>query len=257
MRPSLRRRIAAWPPKQPVRLYEDSFSTRVPCHSGAFSFNVTVWEVWARQGGARQLALAVAASQETRRAAIRQRLRCISRCYPPHASAIVEHKANEELGQPEDVEGEPGLTCTCSFEASPDEALVKELQDAEIKIVTAEAGHGATARNLEHLKAIEEHWLGFLQRLGRDPLGPAIARLAGDQQLADAITKYAAQQEQLTKDLRELCDTATEAYREKGLYEFAMTTDNAFSRLLHHITQEGQPNLNGDGGNGHRPRPAQ
>jgi hypothetical protein len=256
MKTSLWQTIGAWMPEPTDRRYEDSFHTCVPCKSDAFSFGVTVREVWSRPGRAGDLALMVATRKEAHRATIRRRLRYLSRGYPPNATALMEHKANEELGQSESVADEPGLICTCSFEATPDEALVEHLRQVERDRLTADADHDATTRNLERLEHIEKRWLDFLRQLGRDPLGSTIARLAGDQELADAIARYAAQQEQVTQDLRDLCDTATEAYREKGLYEFAMTTDNAFSRLLSHVAQETTPSPNGNGQNGHRARPA-
>lgn len=256
MRTALWETIGTWVPGPVTRHIEDSFDTRVPCKRDAFSFNVTVREVWSRQGRPDDLALAVAARKEAHRATVRQQLRLISRRYPPYASALVEHTANEDLGHTEPVADEPGLTCTCSFEAAPDEVLVEHLQQAERDRLTAEANHDAMTRNLERLEAIERRWLGFLRLLGRDALGPAIARLVGDQELADAIARYAEQQEQVTQDLRDLCDTATEAYREKGLYELVMTTDNAFKRLLDHISPEAASSLNGHGQNGRRPYPA-
>jgi hypothetical protein len=248
--------IGARAPQLTVWQYEDAFDTRVPCQHDAFSFHVTVREVWSRTSRFDDLGLVVAARKEAHRATIRRRLRAISRGYRPDASAAVEQIANEQLGRPESVADELGLTCTCSFEATPDQELVDKLRQVELERLTVEAGDEATARRLERLERIEGRWLNFLRQLGRDPLGPAIARLAGSEDLAGAIAEFGAQQEQITKDLRDLCDTATEAYREKGLYEFAMTTDNAFSRLLQHISQEPASSVNGDGLNGHRPRPA-
>lgn len=248
--------LSPWAAEPTVWRVEDKFDTRAPCKNDAFCFDVTVCEVWSRPGRPDELTLAVAAGKEAHRATVRRRLRGISRRYPSGASAAVEHAANEELGEPAPVADDPELTCACSFEVTPDDSLVKTLQDAELKRLTAEAEGEAAARKLERLEQIEGRWLGFLRRLGSDPLGPAIARLADDEALARAIAEFAAQQERIAKDLRDLCDTATEAYREKDLYDFAMTTDNAFSRLLRHIGQEPASAPNGDGRNGHRPRPA-
>jgi hypothetical protein len=240
-----------------VWYHEDNFDTRVPCQHDAFSFQVTVREIWSRPGRPDDLTLAVVARREPHRATVRRRLRVISRSCPPSTSALLEHRANEELGRPEFVAGESGLTCACSFEVMPDEALVQQLQQAERDRLAAEASHEAMTRNLECLEHIKGRWADFLRQLSRDPLGPTVAQLAGSSELADAISRFAAQQEQITRDLRDLCDTATEAYREKGAYELVMNTDNAFSRLLSHINRDSAPSANGDGRNGHRPHPAQ
>jgi hypothetical protein len=243
-------------PEPPVQHCQDCFAIRVPCQHDAFSFQVIVREVWSRAGRTDDLEWAVAARKDSHRATVRRRLRLISRRYPPAASALLEHSANEKLGQPELVADEPGLTCTCSFEATPDKALMDKLQKAEHARLEAEAGHEATTRNLERLEQIQGRWLAFLRQLGHDPLGPAIAKLAGDEALAKAIAEFAAQREKNTKELRDLYDTATEAYREKGIYEFARTTDNALNRLLDHISPQAAPSPNGNGQNGHGPHPA-
>jgi hypothetical protein len=248
--------IGEWTSEPTTRHHEDSFDTEVPCKQDAFSFRVTVREVWSRPGSADDLAAAVVAQRPAHEATLRRRLRVISRRYPPQQSALVECHANDELGRPQPFGDEPGLTCACSFEVTPDETLIEHMQQAERTRLTAEASHDAVARNLERLEQVEKRWLAFLRQLSRDPLGLTIARLTGGPELADAIDRYAAQQEQATKELRDLCDTATDAYREKGLYDYAMTTDNAFSRLLEHINQGSGPSANGGGPNGHRPSPS-
>lgn len=243
--------------RYPVRSKGDAFLVRAPCKGDAFAFQVVVREVWSRPGTADDLALAIDDVKDAYRASARVRLRTISRRFPPNLGALAEDAANKELGHPQSITGEPDLTCTWTFEVRPDEALAEHLREIERARLTAEANHDATRRNMERLEQVEQRWLGLLRNLGRDPLGPALARLVSGPELAEAIDKFVAQQEQNSKELRDLSDTASQAYREKGLWEYATATDSAFNRLLQHITNETGPSLNGQAHNGHRPPPPQ
>ena len=48
-----------------------------------------------------------------------------------------------------------------------------------------------------------------------------------------------------TEELRQLCDTISEAYRDRDLFDFASRTDMAVSRLLKHVGIDGMPKADG------------
>lgn len=233
---------AVYPSSSSLLSYREFFQTEVPCRGDAFTFRVTVREVWTRRG--RLDVLDVGTRKETLRTEVERRLRSVSRRYPPEASALFEHTMNAEL-IPAKFADDPKLTCAYSVQVAPDERLVEHLRAMAIKRLEGDAEHDRNTRHLSHLESMQARWLDFLRQLDSDPLGHLAARLAGDEELADAIRQHASDQQRIFDDLRDLFDTATEAYRDKDVFDFVMTTDSALSRLLRHIRAEETPSPNG------------
>jgi hypothetical protein len=224
-------------------LDQDHFEVQAPCRADAFAFRVTVAERWIRMGAFDPLDLDI--RKESSRAEVERRLRAISRRYPPEAAALVEHAMNAELETPMSFPGDPTLSCAHSVQVALDEALSKHLQDAEFERLRATAEHDKKTKELDRLEAMQIRWLAFLRQLDQDPLGQLAARLAGDQKLADAIKQHTSEQQRITEGLRDLCDAATEAYQDKDVFDFYMTTESALSRLLRHIGANGSSGPNG------------
>lgn len=233
---------AAYPSSSSLQTYEEAFQAETPCRGDAFTFRVTIRELWTRRGRLDMLDLK--AREETQRAEVERRLRAISRRYPPEACAVFEHAMNSAL-TPVKFADDPKLTCAYSVQVALDDGLVEHLRATAIKRLEGDAEHDRNAQHLDHLEAMQARWLDFLRRLESDPLGQLAARLAGDEELADAIRQHASDQQQIFEDLRDLYDTATEAYRDKDVFDFVMTTDSALSRLLRHIRVDDGPSPNG------------
>jgi hypothetical protein len=224
-------------------IHQDCFDIATPCRGDAFAFRVSVAELWTRYGNFDVLGLDI--RKESTRADLEPRLRAISRRYPPEAAALVEYVMNAELAAPASFADDPGLRCIRSAQVAPDEALSEQLQEAERERLRADAEHVRQTRDLDRLEAMQVRWLAFLRQLDHDPLGQLAARLAGDQKLAETIEQHTSEQQRITEGLRDLCDAATEAYQDKDVFDFSMTTDSALSRLLRHIGAEDAISPNG------------
>jgi hypothetical protein len=222
---------------------QDHFDVQAPCRGDAFAFRVTVAELWTRMGAFDPFDLEI--RKESSRAEVERRLRAISRRYPPEAAALVEHEMNAEFGTSMSFAGDPSLSCAHSVQVALDQALSKQLQDAEFERLKASAEHAKKTQELDRLEAMQLRWLAFLRQLDQDPLGQLAARLAGDQKLADAIKQHTSEQQRITEGLRDLCDAATEAYQDKDVFDFYMTTESALSRLLRHIGANDSSSANG------------
>jgi hypothetical protein len=233
---------AVYPSSMSPQTYQEFFQAEAPCRGDAFAFRVMVRELWTRRG--KLDVLDVGARKEALRAEVERRLRAVSRRYPPEATALFEHAMNAEL-PPAKFADDPKLTCAHSVQVAPDEGLVEHLRTTAIKRLEGDAEHDRNARHLNHLEAMQARWLDFLRQLDNDPLGQLAARLAGDEDLADAIRQHASDQQRIFDDLRDLFDTATEAYRDKDVFDFAINTDSALNRLLRHIRTEETPGPNG------------
>lgn len=224
-------------------IHQDCFDIATPCRGDAFAFRVSVAELWTGQGEFDLLDLDI--RKGSTRAELEPRLRAVSRRYPPEAAALVEHAMNAELAAPTRFVDDAGLTCVRSVQVAPDEALSEQLQEAERERLRADAEHVRKTKDLDRLEAMQVRWLGFLRQLDHDPLGQLAARLAGDQTLAETIKQHTSEQQRITEGLRQLCDAATEAYQDKDVFDFSMTTDSALSRLLRHIGADGAVRPNG------------
>lgn len=222
---------------------QDCFDVHAPCRGEAFAFQVTVAELWTRMGAFDPLDLEI--RKESSRAEVERRLRAISRRYPPEAAALVEHEMNAEFEAPMSFAGDPALSCARSVQVTLDHALSEHLQEAEFERLKASAEHSRKTQELERLEAMQMRWLAFLRQLDHDPLGHLAARLAGDQKLADAIKQHTSEQQRITEGLRDLCDAATEAYQDKDVFDFYLTTESALSRLLRHIGANDSTSPNG------------
>jgi hypothetical protein len=231
-----------YPYSSSLRTYQEFFQAETPCRGDAFTFRVTVRELWTRRGRLDMLDLE--SRKETQRVDVERRLRAVSRRYPPEATAVFEHAMNSAL-TPVKFADDPKLTCDYSVQVAPDDGLVEHLRATAIKHLEGDAEHDRSARHLNHLEEMQARWLVFLRQLDGDPLGHLAARLAGDEELANAIRQHASDQQRIFDDLRDLFDTATEAYRDKDVFDFAMTTDSALRRLLRHIRADETPSPNG------------
>lgn len=125
------------------------------------------------------------------------------------------------------------------------------MRNAEIKRLEAQAEHARKDQYLKHLDVMRDRWLTFLGQFDGDPLGSLAAQLAGDpDHLADVIAKRTSERERLTDELRKLCDTTSDAYRDKDVFDFVNTTDSALSRLLRHVGIDGAPEPDGGAAKG-------
>ncbi len=123
---------------------------------------------------------------------------------------------------------------------APDSELHKHLRNAELERLHAQSEHVQTRQRLDDLELMRDRWLAFLQQFDGDPLGTMAAQLADDPaQLSDLIARRTSERERVTDDLRKLCDTAGDAYRDKEVFDFVISTDSALSRLLHHVGVDG------------------
>jgi hypothetical protein len=224
----------------------DCFDVQAPCRGDAFAFRVTVTELWTRMGPFDPLDLEI--RKESSRADVERRLRAISRRYPPEAAALVEHEMNAAFEAPMSFAGDPALSCARSVQVALDQVLSERLQEAEFERLKSGAEHTRKTQELERLEAMQIRWLAFLRQLDHDPLGQLAARLAGDQKLADAIKQHTSEQQRITEGLRDLCDAATEAYQDKDVFDFYMTTESALGRLLRHIGADDSSSPNGGPG---------
>jgi hypothetical protein len=223
-----------------------SFAAEVPCHGDAFNFRVTVNEVWGGTAEPDTLRLAVNGRIAVQRIAIERQIRTISRRFSPEATADFEGALNAAFGSPSSFPGHPSLTCSYSVHVAPDSELHQHLRKAEIERLEAQSKHLRERRRLESIELMRDRWLAFLRQFDGDPLGTLAAQLAGEpEQLADLIAKRTSEQERTTDELRKLCDTASEAYRDKDVFDFVISTDSALSRLLRHVGIDGMSESDG------------
>jgi hypothetical protein len=214
----------------------------VPCAGGAFNFQVTMHERWARPGDPYPLETAIRDHADALRAQTERRLRGISRRYRPEDAEEFERAANAEVSKSWGFADDPGLSCVLSVHAAPDEELVKELRAVDIDRLKADAVRQRAAQDLEHLDAMRARWLAFLEKSGDDQLGALAVRLAGNpDKAAETIAKYMSDREEAVDEIRGACDTASRAYQDKGLYDFAMSMDGPLSRLVSYVNGEHEP----------------
>jgi len=245
-------------PCPPITTHQERFCAEVPCHGDAFSFTVTIHELWSCQGKSDVLESAVAERIKAQHMAVERRLRTISRRFPSKAAEEFERAANAALESPTHFPGD--LACSYSIHAAPDQELHQHLRDAEIKRLEAHVQDTREKQRLDHVEFMRERWFAFLRKFDGDPLGSLAAQLAGaPDQLANVVAARTAERERLTDELRKLCDTTSEAYRDKDVFEFVTSTDSALSRLLRHVHIEnpseadgglaggGGESVNGDG----------
>lgn len=226
--------------EQPRTTDRRSFQAQAPSQGDAFNFRVTVNEVWSGVAEPEALKVAVNERIEVQRMAIERQLRTISRRFAPEAPADLEYALNTALGSPSSFPGDPSLTCHYSVHVAPDDELHQYLRNVEIKRLEAKSEHVRQGQRLDDLELMRDRWLAFLQQFDGDELGTLAAQLAGDPgQLADLIAKRTSERERVTDDLRKLCDTTSEAYRDKDVFDFVISTDSALSRLLHHVGVDG------------------
>jgi hypothetical protein len=220
-----------------IQTHQERFQAEVPCQGDAFSFSVTIHELWSHPGKSDVLESAVAERIKAQHMAVERRLRAISRRFSAEAAEEFELAANAALEPPTHFPGE--LACSYSIHATPDQELHQHLRDAEIKRLEAHAEDTRERQHLDHVEFMRDRWFAFLRKFDGDPLGTLAAQLASaPDQLANVIATRTAERERLTDELRKLCDTTSEAYRDKDVFEFVTSTDSALSRLLRHVRIE-------------------
>jgi hypothetical protein len=218
----------------PKGTHQTRFQAEVPCAGDAFSFCVTIHELWTRPGKVDALEIAIRAHIEAQHMMVVRRLRTISRRFSPEAAAEFEHAANAALESP--TQFPDNLDCSYSIHAAPDQELHQHLRNAEIKRLEAHVSDAREKQHLDHVEVMRDRWFAFLRKFDGDPLGSLAAQLAGAPgQLADVIAARTAERERLTDELSKLCDTTSEAYRDKDVFDFVTSTDSALSRLLRHV----------------------
>jgi hypothetical protein len=227
--------------REPARTTDPkSFQAEIPCAGEAFSFRVIINEVWSGLAELDTLKLAVNGRIDVQRMTVERRLRAISRRFAPEATADLEEALNTALRSPSSFPGDLDLTCSYSVHVAPDSELHQHLRNAELERLDAQSQHVRKQQRLNDLELMRDRWLAFLQQFDGDPLGTLAAQLADDPaQLSDLIAKRTSEQERLTDGLRKLCDTTSEAYRDKDVFEFVNSTDSALSRLLRHVGIDG------------------
>jgi hypothetical protein len=221
-------------PRPLMRTYQERFHAEVPCQGDAFSFSVTIHELWSGPGKSNVVESAVEERIKVQHMAVERRLRIISRRFPSEAAEEFERAANTAFESPTHFPGE--LACSYSIHAAPDPGLHQHLRDAEIKRLEARVEDTREKQHLDHVEFMRDRWFAFLRKFDGDPLGSLAAQLAGaPDQLANVVAARTAERERLTDELRKLCDTTSEAYRDKDVFEFVTSTDSALSRLLRHV----------------------
>lgn len=224
-------------PRALTRTYQEQFHAEVPCQGDAFSFSVTIHELWSRPGKSDALKSAVVERVTIQHMMVERRLRAISRRFSSEAAEEFERAANAALESSTHFPGE--LTCIYSIHAAPDQALHQHLRDSEIKRLEAHAEYTREKQHLDHVEFMRDRWFAFLRKFDGDPLGSLAAQVAcAPDQLASVIAARTAERERLTDELRKLCDTTSEAYRDKDVFEFVTSTDSALGRLLRHVNIE-------------------
>lgn len=217
-----------------------SFHAETPCQGEAFNFRVTINEVWSGLAELDTLRLAVDGRVEVQRMTIERQLRTISRRFAPEATADLEEELNAALRSPSSFPDDLDLTCSYSVHVAPDGELHQHLRNAEIRRLDAQSEHVRKSQRLDDLELMRDRWLAFLRQFDGDPLGTLAAQLADEpEQLSNLIAKRTSEQERLTDELRKLCDTTSEAYRDKDVFEFVNGTNSALSRLLRHVGIDG------------------
>lgn len=220
-----------------IRTHQERFHAEVPCQGDAFNFGVTIHELWSRPSKSNVLESAIAERIKAQHMVVECRLRAISRRFSPEATEEFEQAANVALKPPTHFPGR--LSCSYSIHATPDQELHKHFRDAEIKRLEARAEDMRERQHLDHVEFMRDRWFAFLRKFEDDPLGSLAAQLAGaPDQLADIIAARMAERERLTDELSKLCDTTSEAYRDKDVFDFVTSTDSALSRLLRHARIE-------------------
>lgn len=220
----------------PVQIMHEETGFTVPCKGDTFAFQVTVEETWSLRGELAELEAAVKSHQPDLHDKLERRLREISRRYPPEDVPAFEDAADAEARMPVRFQNESGLACRLSARAGLDDALREKRRNATLEQVKNDAARAEDRRNAEHINRMRELWLTFLKEAEKDPLGSLSVQLAGNpSKVAELVAKHASSQEQAAEQIRKACETAIQAYRDKGLYEFEVHTDSAFRRLLQYL----------------------
>jgi hypothetical protein len=245
----LRMKVGPWEspeipplPEPPLSTWKDTFTTTVPCKGDAFTFHVSVSRIWARRGDLAELETTISAHTAMLNSKLERQLRDISRRYQPDGIREFERAAANEFSKPVGFSDDSALTCGFSVYAEPDNELREKLRDAEISRLQADAMREEEERQVAHLDRMRDLWLAFLKEADKDPLGSLAVQLAGNPgKVAELMAKHVSNREQAIDQLRKVCDTASQAYRDKGLYEFEISMDSPLRRLLRYVENTSEP----------------
>lgn len=238
------RRSYAWEPPEPqfvqetlpVQTMHEETAFTVPCKGDAFVFQVAVEETWSLRGEPSELEAAVKSHQPDLHDKLERRLREISRRYSPEDVPAFEDAVDAEARMPVRFQNESGLRCRLSARAGLDDELREKRREAKLGEIAKDAARAEARRDAEHINQMRELWLAFLKEAEKDPLGSLSVQLAGNPgKVSELVAKHASNQEQAAEQIRKACETAIQAYRDKGLYEFEVHMDSAFSRLLRYL----------------------
>jgi hypothetical protein len=223
----------------------ERFSVDTPTAEQPVTFRVDVIGLWEGRGTREAVIENIRNEAPLEEQRVRKELRELSRKFTPEELADFERGAGEKLGGAEQF-CDGLLECHYRVEVSPDQALQDHLRKKWETGATAEADHKLKERALERLQPLQERWLRFLRELEADPLSALAVRLADDpSQLAEIIGRRASEQEYLQEELKKLCDTTSEAYRDMGVFDFVMKTDGALAALIRHLGIDQASHTNG------------
>jgi hypothetical protein len=221
-------------------------AVEVPCRGDAFVFAVTMRELWTYPADTTGIENLVRRQQQENV----RRLRAIARRFSADAAPAFEEECNRAFGSPA-CAGAGAVVCAISIQASPDVEIRARMREQWMERLAVTAEHELKDLRLSYLMPRHDAWLAFLKRLDDDPLAKLAAQLANDPEQLDAVlSKRATEQANWAKELRDLCDTTAQAYRDMGVFEFVNQTDSAMSRLLRHVgidPNSPPPNSNGSG----------
>ncbi|HEV2376462.1 MAG TPA: hypothetical protein VGS19_30355 [Streptosporangiaceae bacterium] len=238
-------------PGPPMRMYQARFQCEAPCKGDAFSFRVTIHEFWTFPGRSDVMDLALKEHIEAQHMEVVRRLRGISRNFSPEETEKFECEANTKIGSLGSRESELRYTCRYSVEVAPDGKLHEQLQKAEVERLEARAGEVLKEQNLHHLEVMHGRWFAFLRKFDDDELGSLAAQLAGaPDKFPQVIAERMEERERVTDELRKLCDTTSDAYRDKGVFDFVTSTESAINRLLRHVGANSASKSDGKPGSG-------
>jgi hypothetical protein len=228
-----------WPRtlRKPPPLYYKHirFAVDTPTREQAVTFQVDVIGLWTGQGTEEVVLEHISRNAPLEEQRVRKELRELSRAFTPAELADFEKRADEQLGEPASFE-DGLLECHFSIEVSPDQVLQDHQRKTWEKMAGADADHKLKERALGQLQPLQERWLNFLRDLEADPLGALAVQLADNpSQLAEIIGRRTTEREYLQKELKRLCDTTSDAYREMGVFDFVVETDGALATLIRHL----------------------
>ncbi|MBO0803579.1 MAG: hypothetical protein J2P25_10970 [Nocardiopsaceae bacterium] len=224
------------PEPLPLRTMDEDFTILAPCKGDAFNFQVLLKATWSHRAEEDEFMTVISSHAQRMRNTMVMKLRNISRRYWPEEIRAFELEVVESCKEFKFPDN-PGLTCKLFLCVEQDERLRKELREAKIEQVKADARREEA-----------ERWLAFLRRTDKDPLGSLSVQLAGNpDKVTELMAKHVSSNEQAIDQLRKACET----YQKADLFDLNRSMDTAISRLLRYV--DGSPESSSSSGNGSGP----